>query len=166
MVTLRKANPDDSLEITRVNVTTWKTAYTGIVPEAMLDERIADLLPRAEKCRCNILEGGRYLVAVDSGTIIAFCYFGACRDGLYPGAGEIYALYVLADQQGRGVGAALFHTALHDLYTEGRTTVLVRCLRGNPALRFYERLGGRVIGQWEQEHAGYRLEGDELIFTR
>jgi GNAT superfamily N-acetyltransferase len=165
MYTVRNAMPDDALGITIVNVYTWKTAYHGILPETLLDERITDLLPRAEKCRQSILDGSKYVVAVDNGTIIAFCSFGACRNGQYADAGEVYALYTLAGYQGQGAGGALLNDAFQTLRAEGCLTVIVRCLRGNPALRFYERMGGRVAEPWEQEYLGYRMEGDVLLFT-
>ncbi|MCE5344566.1 MAG: GNAT family N-acetyltransferase [Eubacteriales bacterium] len=165
MYQIRKAVPDDALGITLVNVTTWETAYTGLVPEKLIDERIAALIPRAEKSRRDIEDGGHYLVAEDGGTVIGFCMFGACRDERYRGAGEIVALYTLAGYQGQGAGTALFNAALETMKTEGFSTVIVNCLRGNPALRFYEHLGGCVIGQWEHDAGEYRMEGDVLRFA-
>jgi GNAT superfamily N-acetyltransferase len=117
----------------------------GLVPEKMIDERIADLLPRAEKSRRGIEDGGGYLVGEDDGTVVGFCMYGDCRNEAYPGAGEVYALYVLAGYQGRGAGRALFAAAAGELKARGFPCLVVNCLRGNPALRFYERMGGAVV---------------------
>ncbi len=165
MFTVRKAVPADALGITIVNVYTWKTAYAGLVPEKMIDERIADLLPRAEKSRRGIEEGGGYLVGEDDGTVVGFCMFGACRNEAYPGAGEIYALYVLDGYQGQGAGRALFAAAAGALKAQGFSTLIVNCLLGNLARGFYERMGGAVVGRRTDDTPHGPLTENILLFT-
>jgi len=43
---IREATVEDSAEIARVQVDTWRTTYRGIVPQSFLDEMAYDL--RAE----------------------------------------------------------------------------------------------------------------------
>ncbi len=164
MITIREAEPEDALGITIVNVYTWETAYGGLVPEEMIDRRIADLLPRAEKTRLGIEQDGGYLVAAEGRTVVAFCMFGPYRDGNHTGLGEVYALYTLAGYQGRGAGKALFTAAVEKMRAQGLNGVVVNCLRGNPALGFYLRLGGTVVGSWTDESSGCHLEGDVIRF--
>ena len=163
MIEIRKAEPDDALGITIVNVYTWKTAYSGLVPEEMMDRRIAELLPRAQRSREEIAAGQHCQVAVDGRTVIGFCKFGACRDAGQESMGEIYALYVLAGYQGQGAGKALFTAAAEALGQLGFTEICINCLRGNPALDFYIRMGGEVRGSWVDELLGFPLAGDVII---
>ena len=66
MVVLRSATPEDALGITIVNVYTWKTAYTGLVADALIDERIRCLQERAAITRQTIAqEKACFVVAVD-----------------------------------------------------------------------------------------------------
>lgn len=164
MIEIRKAEPDDALGITIVNVYTWKTSYSGLVPDEMINQRIADLLPRAQKTREGILAGGHYRVAVDGRTVIGFCLYGACREAGQETMGEIYALYVLAGYQGQGIGKSLFADAVDALGRLGFSEVCINCLRGNPALGFYLRMGGKVSGSWVDEFIGYPVAGDTILY--
>ena len=49
--TIRKATLADALGIAIVSVYTWKTAYSGLLPEEMLDKRLADLPKMAENMK-------------------------------------------------------------------------------------------------------------------
>ena len=70
MVVLRSATPEDALGITIVNVYTWKTAYTGLVADALIDERIRCLQERAAITRQTIAqEKACFVVAVDGAAV-------------------------------------------------------------------------------------------------
>jgi len=54
------------------------------------------------------------LVAKDGERVVGFAAYGAYRDASLPGYGEVYALYVLAEYYGRGVGRALMDAVSSD----------------------------------------------------
>ena len=164
MYKIRKAQPQDALGITIVNSFAWRVTYTGLVSESYIDRRTEELLPRTEKTRQGIEQGGHYLVAAEENTVVGFCIFGPERDAETPGRSEIYALYVLPGYQKRGAGSALLSAALGALKEEGASRVIVNCLQGNPALRFYQRMGGKTIEQWSDDSSGFMLSGDTLLF--
>ena len=164
MFEIREAQPQDALGITIVNNFAWKLAYTGLVPEELINRRIEDLLPRTEKTRLGIEQNGHYLVAAEEGTVVGFCIYGPERDAEIPGRSEVYALYVLPGYQKRGVGRALLKAAWESLKAEGAALGVVHCLRGNPALHFYQRMGGKIIGQWSDDASGFWMDGDTLLF--
>lgn len=162
MIDIRKAVPEDALGIAIVNSYTWKTAYTGLVPDALIDQRIAELIPRAGKILEGIERGGHYLVAVDGDTVVGFCMFGAFGEPEYPGAGEVYALYILTGFQGTGIGKRLFMEACETMKAEGYASVIVNCLDGNAAFGFYRRMGCEPIDRWEDESTGFPMAGNVL----
>ncbi|HPR77225.1 MAG TPA: GNAT family N-acetyltransferase [Candidatus Limiplasma sp.] len=164
MYEIRNARPQDALGITIVNSFAWRVTYTGLVPDSYIDQRTEELLPRMEKTRQGIEQGGHYLVATEENTVVGFCIFGPERDAETPGRSEIYALYVLPGYQKRGAGSALLSAALGALKEEGASRVIVNCLQGNPALRFYQRMGGKTIEQWSDDSSGFMLSGDTLLF--
>lgn len=49
MVNIRKAQREDALGITIVQVYTWKTTYEGVMPDEMINIRIEELRERADK---------------------------------------------------------------------------------------------------------------------
>ena len=62
-------------------------------------------------------------------------------------AGEAYVEYlsVTEEARGRGVGTALLRFAEAAARAEGATFMSLGVVRGNPALRLYERVGYRVV---------------------
>ncbi|MBQ8599137.1 MAG: GNAT family N-acetyltransferase, partial [Oscillospiraceae bacterium] len=107
--TIRKAVPADALAISIVSAYTWKTAYSGLLPDEMLDSRIAKLPQSAERMRQNIVDQDNFIVAVVDNVIVGFCTFNSPnRDPQYADSGEIGALYCLKGYNGYGIGKALF----------------------------------------------------------
>lgn len=164
MFEIRKAVPEDALGIAIVNVYTWKTAYTGLLPEEVLDARISGLLERAESCLADLRQNGSFFVAADGRSVVGFCRYGESRNSAYPDAGEIYALYVLKGYQGLGAGKALFSTAAAALSGEGCRSMILNCLNGNPSLGFYEHRGGKIVAQRTEEIKGKNVAENVLFF--
>jgi len=161
---IRKATPNDALGITIVNVYTWKTAYQGLLPDSVIDERIAALPARAEKTKETIAASGDCFIATVGGVVIGFCRYGACRNDTYPDDGEIYAIYVLKGYNGTGVGRALLSAAIDELRQRGCRAMVLNCLQGNPSRSFYEHMGGKVVGQRTDELLGVIMTEDILHF--
>ena len=55
---IRKALPIDALGITIVNVYTWKTQYTGLLPDELIDLRIREIKKNSDSIKKRI-ENGR-----------------------------------------------------------------------------------------------------------
>lgn len=164
MFDIRKAVPEDALGITIVNVYTWKTTYSGLIPDEVIDLRIAELMERAEKCQTDIKQDDNFFIAAIGHTVIGFCCYGVSRAKAYHSSGEIYALYALKGYQGLGVGKALFSAAVQVLKNSSYSSVIINCLRGNPSLGFYQCMGGKIVGQREDDIKGKKIIEDVLCF--
>jgi ribosomal protein S18 acetylase RimI-like enzyme len=125
-----------------------KGAYRGQLPDELLDElsvetdtvRFADHLGHLAPER-------RVWVAEEDGEVIGFASTGPSRDEDAIEAAEVYAIYVLPDRCGHGIGRALLDHAMEDLRQRGYREVLLWTLTTNvPAQRFYERQGWRTDG--------------------
>jgi ribosomal protein S18 acetylase RimI-like enzyme len=143
---IREATLEDSTEIARVQVDTWRTTYRGIVPQSFLDGMDYDV--RAESWR-NQLAGGssRIYVSELDGTICGFIGGGRLREPLSDFDGEIYAIYLAVDAQRRGCGRTMMQQLAGKLLQDGLTGAVVWVLERNPACAFYERLGGELVGR-------------------
>lgn len=164
MFDIRKAVPEDALGITIVNVYTWKTTYPGLMPDKVIDSRIAELIERAEKCRIDIEQNDNFFVAAIGHTIIGFCCYGISRNKIYNTSGEIYALYALKGYQGLGVGKALFSAGTNALKDRGYSSMIINCLYGNLSLGFYQHMGGKIVAQRQDIIKGKRITEDILYF--
>ncbi len=112
-ITIRPARADDAHGIATVHVKTWHTAYTGLMPQDLLDS--LDIDQRAKHWQ-EIIQAMKptkiNVVAEHDNQIIGWCTAGTSRDEDAPAnSGEVYGIYVLAEHQGSGVGSRLIEAA-------------------------------------------------------
>lgn len=152
----RPATPADAEAIARVHVLTWQSSYRGLVPDAFLDGLAIDR--RTENWRIR-LGGGKQnepvWVGVDGGTVAGFVSVGPCRDeDAAADTGELYAIYVLAEHQGRGVGQTLIEVAASWLGKRYRSATLWVLEANERSRRFYELSGWRFDGSFKRDDRG------------
>jgi GNAT superfamily N-acetyltransferase len=152
---VRRARRLDSAALARVQVDAWRQSYGAVLPRSYLEQLSYEA---HERHWSRQLTGrGWAFVAVCSGQIVGIASGGRCRslDGF---AGELYVLYLLREFQRRGIGRALFDAVHLELATRGFDDLLAWVLADNgPARAFYERLGGRAVGEGSCMIAGRRL---------
>lgn len=161
---VRRARPADAMGIAIVQVYTWKTTYTGRMPEEMIESRIRNLAENARRIEARIRTDGNFFVAEAQNAVVGFACYGPSRNAAYPQDGEVETLYVLQGMQGRGIGRALFRRCREELAGHGYGQVLVNCLAGNPALAFYQKMGGVPVGRRTDAVLGGTITEDILRF--
>lgn len=112
----------------------WHEAYPGLVSSDYLDRMTL------EKCETLAFRWkDNILVAKDNGRVVGFAGYGD-RGAEAPGTGEIFALYVLSDYYGTGLGLRLMEESLKMLRQYEKICLWV--LKDNRrAIRFYEKCG-------------------------
>ena len=139
---------------------TWQEAYADLIP--------ADYLERFTLDRCEAIARkwpDNLLVAKDGERVVGFCGYGAYRDDSLPDTGEIFALYVLSEYRGSGVGAMLMGEALKRL--DRFPSVALWVLRDNGrAIRFYEKQGFVPDGTEQTVSLGAPLWEIRMIRSR
>jgi len=145
-VSIRQAVVADAEPLAHLHVDVWDDAYTGLMPQGILDDRREKVAERVGRWR-DILDGTQPTwVAEGSDGLIGFASAGPARDNDMDELLELWALYVRASSWGTGVGHALFEI------TVGDRAAYLWVLAGNErAIRFYERQGFRLDGT-EDEH--------------
>jgi ribosomal protein S18 acetylase RimI-like enzyme len=142
---VRPAEIHDAAAIARIHVATWRTAYRGLLPADFLAS--LDEAGYAERWRRTLSDGtGRVYVAEAAGAVVGFASGGRERAGEDGYEGELYAIYILDEAQGRGHGRRLVQAVAGGLREMRLGDMIVWVLRDNhPARRFYERLGGTYV---------------------
>jgi ribosomal protein S18 acetylase RimI-like enzyme len=148
---IRTAWVSDAPALARVHVDSWRTTYRDILPKERLEalsyvhreEGWADRLERAAALRAVT-----FVAEDQDGQVIGFSTAGPETSGDPTYKGELYAIYLLERFQRQGHGRRLMHAAADAMSQAGFPNIMLWVLADNHgARRFYERIGGRVIGE-------------------
>lgn len=145
-VLIRKATYDDIKAMAKVNVDSWRSTYKSIVPDTYLDNMSYGL---REKSFQKALDDEQIIVyaAEEDEEVVGYIIGGKNREiEEFPAyEGELYALYLLKEFHGRGIGKELVSKLFDELKAHGIQHVMVKVLKENPAKIFYQRLGAKYV---------------------
>jgi GNAT superfamily N-acetyltransferase len=158
-MTVRYAAVRDARGIAEVHVSSWRTSYRGIVPEARLDALDVESREAFWNTQIETMQPPYCcFVSVDEdGAITGFADAGPAKDGELGTDGELYAIYLVEAAKKKGVGRRLMYEAVSCLRAAGFRSVSLWLLKENPARGFYERFGGRITGEKSYVTGGFTL---------
>lgn len=166
MFQVRRAQPVDCPGLAQVQVDSYRTAYAGLFPESYLAQFSYEEQMQDWREWLTTLSNDVLLVAVSTEEPVLGYVLARAQQDIYPGYdAEILALHVRQAYQGRGVGSALLKAVVGQLLEWGCRSVMLWTLQGNPVRRWYERLGGEMLGEkrylvgdWEIVEIAYGWE--------
>lgn len=155
--------------IARMHVASWMATYRGVISDAQLDTMTPEAFEKFHVLNFKPAEHGGaladparvYFVArkgSPSGDIIGLVRAGLNRDKSPRNdpvprevferfSSELYAIYILPELIGSGLGRRLLAECTRGLISRGHTSLCVWVLDENKiGRRFYERLGGVITG--------------------
>jgi ribosomal protein S18 acetylase RimI-like enzyme len=170
-VQVRHAHLEDAAAMARAFVDSYHAGHRGQMPDWLIATRtytaseagwrrtLAEMADEPDPERC-------VLVAESDGEVAGVVMGGPpkpwAEDDEARAArptGELYALYVDPRYWRRGAGRALLNAAAAWLADHGRRRLVVGVLAANgPGRRFYEGVGGRLLGRRPTEDEGVMLE--------
>jgi GNAT superfamily N-acetyltransferase len=169
---IRAAREADAAAMSHVMVDTVLATYRDQMPAAVWAKRAREWTYAeseqgwARSLRAIAAEPSSQqciYVAEETSELIGLVIGGPAETEGLPTTGGIYALYVRADHQGRGAGRRLVQAVAAHLARQGKLALHIGCLAANaPGRRFYEALGGRVVGERLFDEDGVMLP--ELVY--
>ena len=150
---VRSAVLEDASKIAEAHISSWQSAYRGIISDSTLENLSIEKSKRLwEKL---ILEGqGEILVYQKNQEVVGFISYGETRDeeSDKTKTAEIYAIYISPQSYRKGFGSALLNRALNSLQKKEYEIVTLWVLTQNSAGRkFYEALGFTTTGRVKVE---------------
>ena len=148
---VRRARLEDAPGIAHVQVQGWREAYTGRMPQSIIDgldvERSTTSWRGAlERVAQHEAAGLGLWVAEAGGAIVGFVCAGDDRaDDAPAGRRQVFAIYVLAAHYGSGAGQALIDAAIGD------AAASLWVLEDNPRARAFYRRNGFAPDGAEQD---------------
>ncbi len=152
MATVRKATSNDASAIAEAQVLGWRRAYAGLLPAGFLAALSVD---RRTLWWTQQLDQGQLSVLVvedDGGEVVGFVSIG-------PGGAreeaELYAIYLLPEKWGQGLGRDLMSAAEELMAGLGYSRSVLWVFADNSrARRFYEIAGWTTDGVFRVEEFG------------
>jgi len=140
-IEVRIASVDDAGEIARVIVASWRSSYRGIVPDEALAKLSVEERSRMWGAILSERKGAAFVASRDS-EVVGTAHIGPGSD---PATYELFCIYVLEEEWGKGIGARLLQSAMDEARKSagGRITAWV-LLDNARARRFYERMGFEI----------------------
>jgi GNAT superfamily N-acetyltransferase len=154
-IAIRAARMEDAGAIAHVHVESWRTTYTGIVPDAYLaglDETLRTQLWREWLAGETLV-----FVAEWNGRVVGFANGGKNREPVEACDAELYAIYLLKDAQKRGIGAGLLRAMANALLERNFKSMAVWVLEQNRSRSFYEKAGAHMAMSKVIEIGGTKL---------
>lgn len=163
--TIRSARLEDAKGIAHVHIESWRTTYKDIVPADFLAALSYERRVEMWKMRLSASDPYVFMfVALDEHErVVGFVGGGKPREADESEySSELYAIYLLKEYQGRGLGRLLVQQLMKSLVQVGLYSMFLWVLKDNPARRFYEALGGRRIREQPITIGGVALE--EVVY--
>lgn len=144
---IRKANENDSEQITRIHVNSWKTTYSNFFSNELFinQEKNFDESNVRIKKAIELNNEYHYIVYEENNTIKGFACYGNARGFKFKNMGEVYSIYLEKKYQRHGIGSKLMEECFNLLKKEGFNKIIVRCLKENSSEFFYQKLGGKLL---------------------
>jgi GNAT superfamily N-acetyltransferase len=155
---VRPARAGDAANLAQVQVASWRQAFAGIVPAALLAELTSDEAEGVWRDRWREAitnpptSRHHVLMAVTDDPareVVGFVSAGPATDAdRWPGTdGEVYELRIMPERTGCGHGSRLLHAIADTLTQDGFHTVCTWALEADTALRrFLESSGWAADG--------------------
>jgi RimJ/RimL family protein N-acetyltransferase len=152
---IRTATPEDATGIAEAHVASWRTAYRGLLPQALLDGLSVER--RTAQWQRDIDSGnfGVHVATDPAGHVGGFIATGGSRDDdATETVGELIAVYLRPQLWSLGIGGRLHAAGVADLASRfAQATLWV--LDGNARSRaFYERQGWQPDGTVKRDTIG------------
>jgi ribosomal protein S18 acetylase RimI-like enzyme len=163
---VRKANIADAKRIAQIHVETWRAAYRGQMPDAILNALDVNRRETFWNSRLATQPHGVSVAEINQ-EVVGFCDLIPSRDtdSNSKGIGEIVAIYVHPEFWRIGAGNALCRHSLKEARLQKYAAVTLWVLSSNIAARnFYEAMGFCLDGATKVDRSFQNYELHEIRY--
>jgi len=168
MIELRSASRADAGELARIHAGVWRETYRELAPEEAI-RRLDEDRRRAFWVRLLREPGPEtaLVVATWDGAVAGFALGGPATEAAFEGRAEVKYLYVDRAHARRGIGRRLLSALFAELWARGASGIGLGVVVGNdPAIAFYEAMGGRRQGRYVDPGPIWRSENLLYVWDR
>ncbi|WP_219836093.1 GNAT family N-acetyltransferase [Paenibacillus sp. R14(2021)] len=144
---IRRASIHDIEGIASVHAESWKSTYKGIIADAYLSSLTVEGRKQNWTRIFDHLDSDQTVLILEhrDGRVAGFIHGGKSRESDMTYSAEVYAFYLLREFQGQGYGKLLFRTFIDAMKAMNHRSFMLWVLKDNPALQFYQKVGGETM---------------------
>jgi diamine N-acetyltransferase len=143
MIAVIKAGTEHIAMIQNLANITWPVTYGDILTPAQLDYMM-ELMYSKAALQKQMQSGQQFILAQEQDKFVAFASY-SLQPGSNPVVCKLNKIYILPNQQGKGIGKLLINYITTDI--KGADTLQLNVNKHNRALHFYEKLGFKIVAE-------------------
>ncbi len=154
-IIIRNATVSDAEWIASVQIRSWKETYHAIIPQKYLNSLEIN---KKKKVWSELLSKPWTMTLIaEYWELVGFINYWVSREKTNYDW-EVYSLYIREEYKWKWIWKELFLWARKDMVWRGFKSFYVWVLDKNPSKWFYEKMGGRVIGEKDVEIGDTRVK--------
>lgn len=145
-VIIRKAKIGDEAQIVDININVYESTYKNFFDQSTFEKKRLNRDKNIAWWREHINEKDCCaFVAEVNGKLVGYIdIFQVSRNEQFKDYGEVGSIYILDEYHKQGIGRKLFEKAFENINNK---RFMLNVLKGNPAINFYEKMGGKIIDE-------------------
>lgn len=160
VLTIRYATKNDVTLIRTLAHQTWPQSYKEILSGGQINYMLKAMYSEAALLK-QMSEGHQFIVVYNNAIPVGFASF----DEMAPTVFKLHKIYMLPNQQGRGLGKFTIQQIIADIHPRGATALRLNVNRHNKAKSFYEKLGFVIIKE-EKIDIGNGYVMDDFVMEK
>jgi len=141
-IIIREATKDDIKTIHELANEIWPVTYGEILSADQL-QYMLEMIYSESSLQKQFIEGHNFIIVEEDKNPIAFADYSLLRDNVY----KLHKIYVLPNQQGKGIGKMLIEYVIEKVKENKGSAIVLNVNRNNNAKKVYEHLGFKVISE-------------------
>src|ERR1044072_3452153 len=125
-IIIREATKNDIEIIQQLTYAIWPVTYGSILSADQLNYML-ELIYSKTSLQNQMHEGHHFLIVEDDRTPVAFADYGLLKDDVY----KLHKIYVLQNQQGKGIGKLLIDHVIKEIKEKNATALVLNVNRNN-----------------------------------
>lgn len=145
MISILQNNDQNFSSIRAIAKEVWPIAYGAILSQAQLDYMIEMMYSVSSLQKQALEKSNQFILAVENDIPIGFASYELNCDKTVKT--KIHKIYLLPNQQGRGIGSLLIQYILNVALQNNQLALVLNVNKYNPARYFYEKIGFKIIDE-------------------
>ena len=141
-LSVRNATTKDIQLIRALTYKVWPQTYSGILTTHQINYML-ELFYSEPSLQKQMKDNHQFLIIYEELTPMGFASYSETEPGKY----KLHKIYVIQEQQSKGVGRFLFDYIIENIRQKGATALQLNVNRFNKARNFYEKLGFIIINE-------------------